>query len=258
MQDSPAPCNAFISFTETHSATTDSMLSICDLGPGLWRLLIFVFVWRPEPLCRGRLVPPRSFYFSSIFHRGLCPSLVSSNLIWALSSWAVDALVPCRKLRCIPREHGPASVPLRSFSAGLCRGCVAYLFNQVSCFVLLFSSLSKLSTQVSDHSSLSSCSLCTAASTILNNSVSLFVLSLQLLFQVFDFFSFTAVSSASIFCKDFSPLSLRLRDIPRANSDNRHARPAVAIWTLFLRTTLCPSIFRASRSWHISRVLLSF
>ena len=30
-----APCGAFISFPETHSATKDSLLSICGLSPGL-------------------------------------------------------------------------------------------------------------------------------------------------------------------------------------------------------------------------------
>ena len=48
-----APCSIFISFTEKHPATKDSMLSICGLSPGLCRLLLFLFVLRPEPLCPG-------------------------------------------------------------------------------------------------------------------------------------------------------------------------------------------------------------
>ena len=62
------------------------------------------------------------------------------------------------------RPRGSASVPLRAFILGFVKVAL-HLFDQVSCFVLFFPSFSKLSKN-------------------LYNSVSLFALSLQLLFQL--------------------------------------------------------------------------
>ena len=198
------PCGAFISFTETHPATWDRMLSICGLSPGLCRLLLFLVVLRPESHCPGRFVPACLFEFCSIFHRR---SFVQIQILrfTALHHlpefchyelWTSSFLVESSDV--FSQNTVQLLFHYIAFILGFVKVAL-HLFDQVlasSSSALLFRSTPSKSLIIPLSLSFFFSSV-TAISTIFYNYASLFVLSLQLLFHVFDY-AFTAFSTAFI------------------------------------------------------------
>ena len=256
-----APCSAFISFTETHSATQYSMLSITGLSSGLRRSLLFVFVLCPEPACR-RWFTPTGLLSCSIFFEVLVRiQILRISALHHLpefchyepqtSSFLVNSF------NVFPENTVPLSH--HNFYSGHRQRlrCISSIrFFTSSSSSLLFRSSTSWSLII--LLSLSSCfSSVAAASIIVKSSVSLFVLSLPLSFQVSDF-SFTVIPSAPISAEIFST-SPSTWQCPthRANLNRLHHRLAVAIGTLFSRTNPYFALFHVSRSWHVSGLLLS-
>ena len=230
------------------------------------RFLIFLVVLRPETHCPGRFVPSVFFVLLKISSRSLSKFKFFVSLLCIIcqsfvimSLW--DVLVPLSKASMYSqRTRSQASLPLRGFS---CWGFVEvalHLFVQVSCFVLLFPSLSNLSQQISDHSSFSF--LFSVHDCSLDHLVQ-FGFSFHTFFTAFvpRICPFLSLSSLlRPFQRRFLSNFLVAERCPTCcvNSDLRHPRLAVAIGTLFFRTILCPAIFLASLSWHVSRTAVVF
>ena len=248
------PCGAFISVTETYSVTKDSVLSICGLSPGLWRLLIFIFVLRPEPPCPGRLVPP------SLFHLTQCLIEVLVH-VWVLRVSALHQLpefchyelwmssLTVESSDVFPQNTVQLPFHLVAFILDFVE-VVLHFFDQVSCFVLFFPSLSEPPIEG------------------LWSFLFLFLVvfrpwpqpqticAIRFLFSHFlHSFCSTASFSAEIY---FHFLLTERCPTYRENSDHRYPLSAVSITTLVFLTILCPAISLASRSWQVLRLPLSF